>query len=132
MQSRRRPILLGCLALVVVVAVVCLAVSIMTAPEVPPAAEPIARATVQPAERKQTPTAKPFPTPGPAPEGLSLAASPGAPRIRPNDGMVMIYVPGGTSEMGSDDSHPDAEDDEFPAHSVTLSDLWIDRTEVTN
>jgi formylglycine-generating enzyme required for sulfatase activity len=131
-MKSRRPILLGGLALAVVMVALCLAVSIVTAPEVPPAAKPLARAIVQPTERKLTPTAKPLPTPGPTPESLPPAASLGDSWIRPNDGMVMVYVPGGTFERGGDDSDPDAEDDEFPAHSVTLSDFWIDRTEATN
>jgi TolB protein len=51
---------------------------------------------------------------------------------RPTDEMVMIYVPGGTFQMGSGTSDSDANDDEFPQHSVTLDGFWIDRTEVTN
>ncbi len=51
---------------------------------------------------------------------------------RPRDGMVMVYVPGGTFQMGSDEGNPDADGDEFPQHSVTLDDFWVDRTEVTN
>ncbi len=43
-------------------------------------------------------------------------------------GMVMIYIPGGTFQMGSNDGSSDEE----PVHSVTLSPYWIDRTEVTN
>ena len=41
----------------------------------------------------------------------------------------MIYVQGGTFQMGSDDS--EAWDDEKPIHSVTLSDYYIGETEVT-
>ena len=52
--------------------------------------------------------------------------------VRPADGTVMVYVPGGTFQMGSDESDPDADDDEFPQHPVTLDGFWIDRTEVTN
>jgi serine/threonine-protein kinase len=45
----------------------------------------------------------------------------------------MVYVPPGTFEMGSDEGDPDAFDDEFPRHNVTLTEgFWIDRTEVTN
>jgi formylglycine-generating enzyme required for sulfatase activity len=46
--------------------------------------------------------------------------------------MVMVYVPGGTFQMGSDESDSDAGSDEFPQHSVTLDPFWIDQTEVTN
>jgi formylglycine-generating enzyme required for sulfatase activity len=41
----------------------------------------------------------------------------------------MVYVQGGTFRMGSNDS--EAEDDEQPVHSVTLSDYYIGETEVT-
>jgi formylglycine-generating enzyme required for sulfatase activity len=51
---------------------------------------------------------------------------------RPTDEMVMVYVPSGTFQMGSDASDGNANDDEFPQHSVTLDGFWIDRTEVTN
>jgi formylglycine-generating enzyme required for sulfatase activity len=46
--------------------------------------------------------------------------------------MVMVFVPGGTFEMGSDETHPDTEQDEIPRHPVALSSFWIDQTEVTN
>ena len=45
----------------------------------------------------------------------------------PQDGMVMVYVPGGEFTMGLTD---DEEDN--PAHKVTLGPFWIDQTEVTN
>jgi sulfatase modifying factor 1 len=48
--------------------------------------------------------------PGPAPEG-------------------MVWVPGGTFWMGSDDA---STLDAKPVHEVTVSALWMDRTEVTN
>lgn len=41
----------------------------------------------------------------------------------------MVYVDGGTFNMGSDD--PDAADDEKPVHSVTLGSYYIGQTEVT-
>ena len=47
--------------------------------------------------------------------------------IRPADGMVMVYVPGGTFEMGSLPG-----DDTWGPHTVTLDSFWIDQTEVTN
>jgi sulfatase modifying factor 1 len=43
------------------------------------------------------------------------------------DDTVIVYVPGGTFEMGS---LPD--DDQFGPHTVTLDGFWIDQTEVTN
>jgi formylglycine-generating enzyme required for sulfatase activity len=84
------------------------------------------------------------PTEEPAPEGGSL----GDTWTRPTDEMVMVYVPAGEFEMGSDDEgvgyaqglcNEDYGDcgagwfkDEQPAHTVSLDGFWIDRTEVTN
>jgi len=42
----------------------------------------------------------------------------------------MVFVAGGTFRMGSNDD--DADDDEQPIHSVTLSDFSIGKYEVTN
>ena len=72
-------------------------------------------------------------------------------RTRPADGMTMIYVPGGTFLMGSDDAQIDIAralceeypddygkckqapfEDESPQYAVTLEGFWLDRTEVTN
>jgi formylglycine-generating enzyme required for sulfatase activity len=63
------------------------------------------------------------------------------------DGMVMVYVPGGTFQMGSTDDEVsealvrcresyrycnlDFYGQEAPQHSVALDGYWIDRTEVT-
>ena len=40
----------------------------------------------------------------------------------------MVWIPGGTFLMGSDDHYPE----EAPAHAVTVSGFWIDRHQVTN
>jgi Tol biopolymer transport system component len=72
-------------------------------------------------------------------------------RTRPTDGMIMVYVPGGTFLMGSTgaqidvaralcDEYPDDYgkckqapfEDESPQHAVTLEGFWLDRTEMTN
>ena len=42
----------------------------------------------------------------------------------------MIWIPGGSFRMGADNSQ--AQSDEYPKHTVTVSGFWIDRTEVTN
>ena len=48
---------------------------------------------------------------------------------RPNDEMVMVYVPEDEFEMGSDDErYPEDQ----PVHMVALDGFWIERTEVTN
>jgi len=65
---------------------------------------------------------------------LTLARTPAPAEIRTRsmDGMVMVYVPGGTFLMGSADSDKLANFDEKPQHPVTLDAFWVDRTEVTN
>jgi len=80
------------------------------------------RATTTTIEVVTTTTVAPFPPGHTAGEEL----------IRENDGVTMVWVPGGTFTMGSDDSDPWAHPSEFPAHEVILSGFWIDRTEVTN
>jgi serine/threonine-protein kinase len=47
---------------------------------------------------------------------------------RPDDAMVMVYVPAGEYAMGSADGNSD----EQPVHTVELDGFWIDETEVTN
>ena len=44
---------------------------------------------------------------------------------RPDD---MACVPGGAFRMGSDEHYAE----EAPAHLVTVSDVWIDRHQVSN
>jgi len=68
-----------------------------------------------------TPTATSTPTPTPA---FQL----GDTWTRPTDEMVMVYVPAGEFQMGSEDGY----DYEKPVHTVVLDAFWIDRTEVTN
>jgi sulfatase modifying factor 1 len=40
----------------------------------------------------------------------------------------MVWIPGGTFMMGSDDHYPE----EAPAHAVTVNGFWIDQWTVTN
>lgn len=40
----------------------------------------------------------------------------------------MVWIPGGTFRMGSNDHYPE----EAPVHRVTVDGFWIDRTPVTN
>jgi formylglycine-generating enzyme required for sulfatase activity len=68
--------------------------------------------------------ASPPPVPCPATkEDLAPAAS-AEQASRPG----MLFVPGGTFTMGTDQK---GEPDERPAHSVTLAGFWLDRLEVT-
>ncbi|HSR30164.1 MAG TPA: SUMF1/EgtB/PvdO family nonheme iron enzyme [Anaerolineae bacterium] len=88
------------------------------------------------------PSSAPFPTQeptagqppaSPMPEPMLVApptaASLGEPWVRPVDGMVMVYVPGGEFEMGSNDPFYN---NERPPHAVALDGFWMDQTEVTN
>jgi formylglycine-generating enzyme required for sulfatase activity len=90
----------------------------------------------------------PEPTETPAPVRRPAEADAGDTWTRPTDGMVMVYVPAGEFEMGSDDQDVDRalqlcneyRDDcqrgwfaiEQPVHTVALNAFWIDRTEVSN
>ena len=47
--------------------------------------------------------------------------------VRPADGMEMVFVPGGEFQMGSNDG----DDNEKPVHTVTVSDFYIGKYEVT-
>ena len=91
---------------------------------------------------------------GPAATPIPLTTAPtqvtlGDTWTRPADGMVMVYVPGGTFQMGSSQEDIDAAlemcqrnsgsgkclrvwfENESPQHPVTLDAFWIDRTELT-
>ncbi len=92
---------------------------------------PTASSTARPT---RLPTATPYPTPVPSYSGPHppATANLGDTWLRPRDGMIMVYVPGGTFQMGSDRDDHGARDDEFPKHSVTVDGFWMDLTEVTN
>ncbi|HVU05725.1 MAG TPA: formylglycine-generating enzyme family protein [Polyangiaceae bacterium] len=84
--------------------------------------------TVQPrgTEQRFTVTKAENP-PEPRPEDAGPTPRAEAPPDRAPDGM--LRVPGGTFTMGSDAG---GQDDEHPAHAVTLRAFFLDRTEVTN
>jgi formylglycine-generating enzyme required for sulfatase activity len=54
----------------------------------------------------------------------------GSERTSPGDGMVQVFIPAGTFQMGGFDG--DAQRDENPTHAVTLDAFWIDKVPVTN
>jgi len=88
--------------------------------------EAVIPATAPPTDTPTTTsTATPRPPDTPTPTETPAL---GSTMTREVDGMVMVYVPGGTFEMGS----AEADDDEQPVHSVTLDGFWIDKYEVTN
>lgn len=102
--------------------------SATTPPTATPTAKPptLAPSNTPPPTAPPTSTTTPTITPTPAP-------TLGDQRTRPTDGMVMVYVPAGTFNMGSDPAQdPNAQSDEQPPHEVTLTAFWLDRTEVTN
>ncbi|MFZ5818762.1 MAG: SUMF1/EgtB/PvdO family nonheme iron enzyme [Chloroflexota bacterium] len=74
----------------------------------------------------------PTPTSTDVPTEIPLTPTPtpgiGSTMISEKDGMVMVYVPAGEFQMGSEDG----EGDEKPVHTVYLDAFWIDQTEVTN
>ncbi len=49
-------------------------------------------------------------------------------QVRETDGMVMVYVPAGEFQMGSEDGTSNEE----PVHMVSIDSFWIDKAEVTN
>ncbi|MBN1923018.1 MAG: SUMF1/EgtB/PvdO family nonheme iron enzyme [Anaerolineae bacterium] len=85
---------------------------------------PLPIATATPTETpppSPTPSATLTQTPTPLPP-LSV----GSTRTRAADRMVMVYVPAGEFQMGSEEG-----DDEKPVHAVALGAYWLDRTEVS-
>ena len=75
------------------------------------------------ATSSSTQTQTPTPSLTPTPE-LGIVST----QVSSIDGMVMVYVPAGDFEMGSEDG----DSDEKPVHTVYLDAYWIDQTEVTN
>jgi len=66
----------------------------------------------------------------PAPEPTEAAApAPADAAVEASAPEGMLWVPPGTFTMGSDRG---GEEDERPAHRVTLDGFWLDRTPVTN
>lgn len=79
------------------------------------------------------PTVQPTSTPDTLPDSPPDNPKLGSIWLRPSDNMIMLYVPAGSFQMGSDpEKDVYAEDDEMPMHEVTLSEFWIDKTEITN
>jgi formylglycine-generating enzyme required for sulfatase activity len=67
-------------------------------------------------------------TPRPATITSSHSLAIGSTMVSSEDGMIMVYVPGGEFTMGS----ANGETEEKPVHRVSLDAFWIDQTEVTN
>lgn len=61
----------------------------------------------------------------------------GVEKLRPSDGIPMVFVPSGEFHMGSlpSDGANDSTTpypNEFPQHKVTISAFWLDKLEVSN
>lgn len=63
-------------------------------------------------------------------EPVSAAAKAGAETTSDTDGMIQVYIPAGSFQMGGLDPH--AAKDEKPVHKVDMKGYWIDKVEVTN
>jgi formylglycine-generating enzyme required for sulfatase activity len=118
------------------------AATVAPAPEEPAEEEPEATEAPAPEEPAEE---EPEATEAPASEEPARELGVGSTMIAEKDGMVMVYVPAGEFQMGSDANDALAEcqkyrsdckrdwfTDEEPAHSIYLDDYWIDQTEVTN
>ncbi len=84
-----------------------------------------------------TPPAASAPRTTPAAQATRPAApAPSKPCVpgeeRTETGMVFVRLCPGTFTMGATANDPEAQDREKPAHEVTLNELWIGKTEVTN
>ena len=57
---------------------------------------------------------------------------PGETKVNPKDGLTYVWMPPGTFTMGCSPGDSDCDDEEKPAHQVTLTKgFWIGQTEVT-
>jgi formylglycine-generating enzyme required for sulfatase activity len=61
---------------------------------------------------------------------LEIISTPETKKNSPKDGMTQLFVPAGLFKMGGMDIL--MENDELPAHDVTLDAFWVDQVEVTN
>jgi eukaryotic-like serine/threonine-protein kinase len=68
------------------------------------------------------PTDAPTPAPSPTVPALGML------RTRSVDGMIEVWVPAGSFQMGTESGW----ESEKPVHTVTLDGFWLDQTEVTN
>ncbi|MBN8580334.1 MAG: SUMF1/EgtB/PvdO family nonheme iron enzyme [Anaerolineae bacterium] len=93
------------------------------APTTLPEATAIPSSTSAPATQTATATVEISSTATPT-------AAPTNIRISAKDGMTQLYIPAGTFTMGGMDVY--RENDEQPAHEVTLNAFWMDQVEVTN
>ncbi len=71
-------------------------------------------------------------TPGPGQGEAEKVLPPGAVRENPKDGLKYVWIPPGTFMMGCSPGDSECQDDEKPAHRVTITKgFWLGQTEVT-
>jgi formylglycine-generating enzyme required for sulfatase activity len=75
------------------------------------------------------PTLTPIPL-NPTAEAAGGNEEAGSERVSSADGMIQVYIPQGSFQMGGLDSR--ASTDEKPVHKVDMKGYWIDKVEVTN
>ena len=97
-----------------------------TLTEIPPM--PTSTPTDLPTEIPPTPTITSTDLPTEIPSTPTPTLAVGSTLVSEKDGMVIVYVPAGEFQMGSEDG----DYDEKPVHTVSLNAFWIDQTEVTN
>lgn len=75
-----------------------------------------------------------FPTPTVAAVGTEALSdqkpASGTERTSAGDGMIQVYIPEGTFQMGAIDDK--GSNDEKPVHPITMHGFWMDKVEVTN
>jgi formylglycine-generating enzyme required for sulfatase activity len=79
------------------------------------------------------PTSAPTLTPVPLNAPVEVSANnvqAGSERTTSVDGMIQVYIPQGSFQMGGLDTR--AASDEKPVHKVDMKGYWIDKVEVTN
>jgi formylglycine-generating enzyme required for sulfatase activity len=65
-------------------------------------------------------------------EAVKPARQAGATRVNAKDGLTYVWIPPGTFQMGCSVEDTECEDNEKPAHRVTITrGFWIGQTEVT-
>ncbi len=102
------------------IALVCTAVAALVAAVVVPASHEVDQAAAAVSRE--------------APRPAGMEADPDAPIVTKPDGLApqgMVWVPGGTFEMGNPEPASN-QLDEGPVHTVTVDGFWMDSTEVTN
>ncbi len=87
----------------------------------PPTSTPAPETQTSETSITSTPEATSTPEPTSTPDTV---------KISPKDGMTQLFIPAGTTKMGGLDIL--MENDELPAHDVTLDTFWMDQVEVTN